>query len=119
MVAGRVAGFGGDPIAILPSPTGDVPGLPFVPGGPPGHGRPPAGRLEETGKIDALSYDHFGDFTGFTLETERGRPHRYDSREQAVRDLAERAARDRLRVTVISEPGRPHVPAAILLHWPR
>ena len=52
-VAVRVAGFGGDPGQILPSPTGDVPGLPFVPGGPPGHGRPAGDRLEVTGKINA------------------------------------------------------------------
>ena len=117
-VAGRVAGFGGDPALILPSPTGDVPGLPFVPGGPPGHGRPAGDRLEVTGKIDALTYDHFGDFTGFVLETERGHQHRYESRERTMRDLAEHAWRDRIRVTIISEPRRPLVPVTVILHWP-
>jgi len=117
-VAGRVAGFGGDPGQILPSPTGDVPGLPFVPGGPPGHGRPAGDRLEVTGKIDALTYDHFGDFTGFVLETERGHQHRYESRERTMRDLAEHAWRDRIRVTIISEPRRPLVPVTVILHWP-
>jgi len=117
-VAGRVAGFGGDPGKILPSPTGDVPGLPFVPGAPPGSVRHAGDRLEVTGKIDGLTYDHFADFSGFVLETELGHHHRYESRERPMRELAEHACRNRTRVTIISEARRPLVPLAVILHWP-
>jgi hypothetical protein len=119
IVVGRVSGFGGDPGKIGPSPVGEVPGLPFVPGAP-GTLQPPpissAGdRLEETGKVDGLIHDHFGDFIGFILETELARHHRYESRERPVQELAERAWRERIRVTVVSEPHEPHIPLAVIL----
>jgi hypothetical protein len=134
-VAGRVAGFGGNPGKIEPSPTGRVPGLPFVPGAPPrGNGIHPCDdkhcddkhcddhrcddRLEVIGKIDGLIHDHFGDFSGYILETEFGRRHRYESRERPMLEVAERAWRERIRVTVISEPHLPIIPLAVILHWP-
>lgn len=99
-VAGRVHGFGGNPGQILPSPTGWVPGLPESPS--PSHEE----CREFTGKIDGLIYDHFGDFKGFTLETEHGRYHEVFSRERAVRELAERVRIERSRVKVIVEQHR-------------
>jgi hypothetical protein len=121
-VAGRVAGFGGNPGQILPSPLGDVPGLPFVPGGPVIPVRPsPCGtrrhdnRLEVTGKIDGIIHDHFGDFCGFILETELGRHDRYESRERPMQEVVEHAWRERIRVTVICEHREPHVPLAVIL----
>jgi Pro-kumamolisin, activation domain/Subtilase family len=115
-VAGRVAGFGGDPGAIEPSPTGTVPGLPFAPGKPqPGKGPPGRERVKVTGKIDGLLHDHFGDFCGFIIESELGHYRRYESRELRMQELAERAWRDRTRVTVVSEPHEPHVPLEVVL----
>jgi hypothetical protein len=52
------------------------------------------------------------------METERGHQHRYESRDRAMLDLAEHAWRDRIRVTIISEPRRPLVPVTVILHWP-
>jgi len=99
-IAGRVQGFGGNPGQILPSPTGWVPGLPEPTHKHPGHH---AECEELIGKIVGLIYDHFGDFTGFLLQTEAGVDHRIQSRERAVRDLAERARVERPRVRVVVE----------------
>lgn len=97
-VAGRVQGFGGDPTQILPSPTGWVPGLPEPQPQPPyDHGDD-----EFIGKIDAIIYDHFGDFEGFLLETESGHHHRIASREHAVREIARQAQRERDNVRVLA-----------------
>jgi hypothetical protein len=62
-IAGRVAGLGGNPGAIKPSPGGVLP-FPIVRGAEP---------YEHTGKIVAISYDRFGDFDGFKLLTFEGR----------------------------------------------
>ena len=111
-IAGRVTGFGGDPGSIRPSSTGEVPGLHRKPR-PPRHDKD---ERELTGKIEALVYDHLGDFAGFILETEHGHRHRFESRESGVRELAGRAWVERIRVTVVIEPDRPHIPLAIILH---
>jgi hypothetical protein len=57
------------------------------------------------GKVSGLSYDHFGDFEGFTLEDHDGVSHRFCSREHAIRDLARTAWSERLVVTVMSFAG--------------
>ena len=115
-VVGRVAGFGGDPAKIPPSETGDVPGFPLLPERPTHGGtRHRGARLETTGKIDGVVHDHFGDFSGFILETEFGRHHHYRSRESAMQEVVEKARRERIRVTVISEPHRPFVPLELIL----
>jgi hypothetical protein len=125
-VAGRVAGYGGHPATILPSELGNVPGLSFHPGAPSAPERPPhhgAGisnrgdRVEKTGKIDGIVFDHFGDFAGFVLETEFAHHHRYESRERPMQEIVERAWRERIRVTVISEPHRPFVPLEAILRY--
>ena len=86
--------FGGDPSKITPSPTGNgVPGLHVSKG--PGH----EFGVEFTGKISGLIFDHFGDFEGFILETGEGE-RRFFSRERNMKDLAERAWLERLRITV-------------------
>jgi hypothetical protein len=92
-VAGRVSGFGRDPGAIGPSETGDVPGLPFIPGrhGPPHRPTHRDDRLETTGKIDGVIHDHFGDFSGFLLETEFAHYHHYETRERSMQEVVERA----------------------------
>ena len=70
-----------------------------------------------TGKITGLIFDRFGDFEGFLLQTEQG-PHQFRSRERDVKDLVETAWRERLRLTVCTEPADPHHPASIILCEP-
>lgn len=103
-VAGRVTAFGGDPAKVLPAP----------PGGP------PAGRSEHeaaTGKVCGLRFDRFGDFEGFTLATAHGE-REYDSREPDLAELAERAWRERLRITVWSDRHHHRRPEAIVIREP-
>ncbi len=102
--------FGGDPTQILPSPTGD------------GKRKPPCyeepeRRLAFTGKINGLIFDRFGDFEGFLLATEDGE-RKFFSREKEVEELAERAWRERLRLTVWFEGDKPHRPLTIVLREP-
>jgi hypothetical protein len=105
-IAGRVTAFGGDPTQILPSPTGE------------GRVKPPGeARVAYTGKIAGLLFDHFGDFEGFLLETEE-REHSFHSREKEIEQLAERAWRDRLRITVFVERDQPHRPLSIIIRQP-
>ncbi len=112
LIAGRVRAFGGDPTHILPSPTGD--------GGRKPHRREEPEREERmavTGKITGLIFDHFGDFEGFLLDTEECE-HRFLSREKEMKELAERAWRERLRVTVWAERDAPHRPLSVVVHVP-
>jgi hypothetical protein len=97
-LAGRVAGFGGDPGSILPSPAGNVPGA--QPGGEVDN------RHEVTGKVSGLVFDHFGDFEGFVVETRLGQFRRFHSREHRVCEIVQKAMEDRIWVTVRHEPDR-------------
>lgn len=110
-LAGVIIALGGDPEQILPSPSGQVPARPQPP-----EPRPVNATEEFTGKIEGITYDHFGDFEGFILETETGRHHRFSSREASVRDLVRQAWIERTRVTVFAEPDRPHIPRSMVLH---
>jgi hypothetical protein len=106
-IADRVKTFGGDPGRILPSPIGDV---------------RPKGKREErqryfTGKINGLVFDRFGDFEGFVLDTEDGE-RRFFNREREVEHLAERAWRERLRVTVVADADEPRHFLSIILRQP-
>jgi hypothetical protein len=105
-IAGRVRAFGGDPNTIQPSPTGDG-------GGHPKH----ENRASYTGKIGALIFDRFGDFEGFLLDAEAGE-RRFLSREKAMAELAERAWRERLRMTVHVVGEEPDRPTSIVVHRP-
>jgi hypothetical protein len=96
-VMGRVEGFGGNPVTILPSPTG-------VP--PKGVPRPPGGEIEEfTGKICEVIFDCFGDFEGFVLDTCIA-THAFASRDRTIGELALRACRQRLLISVFAEQGK-------------
>jgi hypothetical protein len=112
----RVSDLGGDPARIAPSPTGSVghhpPPLHPAPHPQPGHGT----LAEQTGKIDELLFDRFGDFEGFVLKTDSGPIERYYSRDPGLAELAVWAWQSRLRTTVISEPAHPHQPIRIHLH---
>jgi hypothetical protein len=71
--------------------------------------------IEYTGKVDAIVYDHFGDFEGFVLELFTGSRERFESREGAIQALALRAWEDRILVSVIVAKNRPHTPLRLLL----
>jgi hypothetical protein len=96
---GRVNGLGGDASQIPPS-FGGAPAGGVRTG--PGHGLPGDGRKARTGKVTGLVFDHFGDFDGFLLDTGE-RDDRFFSREPSVREVAEVAWREHLRVTVLAE----------------
>ena len=106
-IAGRVIAFGGDPTQILPSPTGE--GIP----------KPPRRkkRMAFTGKIGGLNFDRFGDFEGFLLDTEDGE-REFCNREREVKELVERAWRERLRITVWVESDEPNRPVSITIRKP-
>ena len=113
-LGGRVETFGGDPGSILGSPTGD--GIK----GTGGHGQP--GQDHEdllcfTGKIAGLIFDHFGDFEGFLLEHGLGE-RKFLSRERGVAELAERAWRERILITVCVERYEPYSPTSIVVRQP-
>jgi hypothetical protein len=119
-LGGRVKSFGGDPGKILPSPTGHGTGKP----GKGGHGEhhPHHGHEHEhgwpfTGKIACLVFDRFGDFEGFLLDTEDG-DRKFLSREKDVAELAERAWRERLRITVWADKDGPCQVLSVVIHRP-
>ena len=89
----RVTFLGGNPAKVHPSPTGVWQG----PG--PSHDCHEH-REHVPGKIEALSYDHFGDFEGFVLESTHGHRRFFASRERRIEDLARRACAERLTVVV-------------------
>ncbi len=107
-IGGRVSVFGGDPGLILPSPTGDGKKPPYP---------APEDERAFTGKISGLIFDRFGDFAGFVLETKHGE-HKFYSREKEMEELAERAWRERLRITVHAERNQPHRAMRIVVHQP-
>jgi hypothetical protein len=112
-LAGRVAGFGGDPDDIPPSPTGNVP-----------YPKPSDGGEEDrefhetTGKVSGLVFDHFGDFEGFVLESDLGEFHRFHSRERKVLEIVRDALEDRSWVTVVREQKRRDQVRTIILRIP-
>ena len=111
-ISRRVDGLGGNSSAIQPSPLGTY-------GSQKGgnRGEKCGKQHQHTGKVSGLIFDSFGDFEGFTLDTEEGE-HQYLSREKEMEELAERAWRDRLRITVRTRCGEPCRPQSIILHPP-
>jgi hypothetical protein len=103
----RVSWLGGDASSIQASSTGAIRFL-----------APPAEQTEWRGKIATLSYDRFGDFEGFRLETDGGAQQIFHSRERHVADVARWAWQDRIRVTVFVRKSEPEVPDRIVLHAP-
>ncbi len=85
------------------------------------HEHPPHERREDhadyEGKISGLRFDRFGDFEGFRLDVEDGERD-FHSREKEIGRLAERAWRERLRITVRIELDEPCRPVAIIIHTP-
>jgi hypothetical protein len=87
-IAGRVEGLGGDPNAIPPNLLGYHPGRPH-------HFR------EFTGKVTEVMFDCFGDFVGFELD-DCCECEVFESREKEIGELALRALRERLNLTVFT-----------------
>jgi hypothetical protein len=112
-LGGRVAGFGGDPGAIQPSPTG------FVPVPLPHHDEDDGRYHKTTGKVSGLIFDHFGDFEGFILETRFSELRRFHSHERRVLDIVRGALENRGWLTVVSEPERTYLVRSIIVHMPR
>jgi hypothetical protein len=116
LYAERIATLGGNPDLIPASPTGT---WPEGPGGHPGPWPPDGGlrgRRELFGKVEAVIFDHFGDFQGFVLETESGDRTTFHSHEEDVRELAIHAMAARLRTSVVPEHHDPHLVNRIILH---
>jgi phospholipase C len=113
-LADQVDGLGGDAGDIQPSATGK---LPATAGRGHRHGDH-AGSLE-TGKIEALVFDHFGDFEGFILENGAGERRTFHSRERNVEEVARRAWQEGIRTSVVCAPrGRDTAVERIILHGP-
>jgi hypothetical protein len=100
-IADRVRGFGGDPDAVGPSPTGE--------GKPDGEPKPD-GVDSFTGKIARLLYDCYGDFEGFVLDLCPG-TRAFRCTERRLAAIVVQACATRSKVTVVvdkREPARPH-----------
>jgi hypothetical protein len=110
LIAIRVSELGGDPTQIKPSPNG-YGGLPS----PLPRPEEPHRLHEYTGKVEALIYDHFGDFDGFMLELHDGATRRFDSREGEIEELVREAWEDRIVTTVVVSTEHRHRPLSILL----
>jgi hypothetical protein len=67
-----------------------------------------------TGRVERLSYDRFGDFEAFAVESVGGEVRRFESREPHVAELTMRAWLEGWRVAVDVD-GNPHRPTSISL----
>jgi hypothetical protein len=94
IIAARVDGLGGDSGSIAPSPTGAPPR--------PGGGHHGDERRTYVGKVEEVSYDCFGDFTGFLLTTCASQKRFHDHR-RGIERVALRACRHDLTVVVTKE----------------
>jgi hypothetical protein len=95
--------LGRDPNTIPPSDTGRVPGegpgpeFPVVPGR----------KHQATGKVVAIDYDRFGDFSGFAILTETGAERLFRAAEHAIENLVREAWAERSAVRVFSDERDP------------
>jgi hypothetical protein len=103
-IAINVKSLGGNPVIIAPSAIGAIP-----------HDEAEAGH---TGKIERLIYDRFGDLESFLLVTETGERIHFHCRENHIAELARFVWQARLRVTIFTRRGEPHVPDRIVLDTP-
>ena len=95
-LAGQVKGLGVDPAQIPPSL--DDPGIPA-------RDHPHGDTRCHTGKVSEVLFNCFGNFEGFVLES-CSEVHRFRSTEAAVGELALRACREKLWLSVCVMRGR-------------
>ncbi len=115
-IAGMIDGLNGNAASIPASLLGYAPRpLPVPHPGKPGHTH--EHRHRYFGKIGGLAFDRFGDFEGFLLDTEHGE-HSFVSREREMKELVERAWRERLFVTVTTDDDQPRRPHNVILRLP-
>jgi hypothetical protein len=105
-LAGRVEGFGGNPVTILPSPSG----LPSK-----GHGGVNAEAEGFIGKVEGLIYDRFGDFEGFVLRTEHGHERTFHATEWEIEERVRYAWVERIVISVRVHSAQPAIPVSIVL----
>jgi L-Lysine epsilon oxidase N-terminal/L-lysine epsilon oxidase C-terminal domain len=88
-------------------------------GGKPGPGHHPPGeeRVCYEGKVSGLRFDRFGDFEGFSLDTEDGE-RTFRSREKEVEKLVREAWAGRIPILVIVEKDNRKEPQSIVLLRP-
>jgi hypothetical protein len=113
-IAHRVRYMGGDPTQVRPTSDGNWHGVKGGDGATHGHGDPGERRVAFEGKVRAVSYDRYGDFEGFVLDTEDGE-RRFVSRERAVERVVLRAFAHRVPVAVVVELDDVHRPETIIL----
>jgi hypothetical protein len=107
-IGGRVAGFGGNPSQIPPTPDGAF-HRPHPKHEPPDRER----HLAYVGKIVGVAYDQFGDFEGFALKVEDEVYH-FKATEHAMEKLVVRAWRHRVTVKVVVEAEDRDVPMSLI-----
>jgi hypothetical protein len=88
-IAARVDGLGGDSSSVQPSPNGVPPRGPII--------RP---EHEYVGKVCEVLFNCFGDFEGFVLRECNG-THVFKSCERGIGEVALRACKDQLTVSVL------------------
>jgi hypothetical protein len=73
------------------------------------------GAVEDyTGKITGLVFDRFGDFNGFEMETHENGRKKFRGNEGQFAKLVERAWKERVKVTVVTEKDEPEEPKEII-----
>lgn len=107
--------LGVDPNTIPPSEIGKVGGKGIGPTLPPPLPRPPFKERECTGKVAAIHYDRFGDFSGFVILTESGHERLFRATEHAIENLVREAWVERSVVRVFSEEHDPERPDRVIL----
>lgn len=110
LTEGLVLTYGGDPISIPPSQTGNVPGK--------GPSPVPPIEGEITGQVVAIDYDRFGDFCGFMILSEHGRERHFHARAPQIEEVVYRAWFEGSVISVFAEEHDCHRPARLILRRP-
>jgi hypothetical protein len=113
-VAARVKGLGGNPAQIQPSPYGTANQAGMPQPVLPHHEE----RIEYTGKVAGVRYDHFGDFDGFLLVTEAGHEHSFRGHEQEIEELVRKVWTERILIRVFVHRHDLYRPVSIILRRP-
>ncbi len=108
--------LGVDPNTIEPSQTGFTAGEGVIGSK---HPHPLELAHDCVGKVEAIVYDRFGDFSGFVILTEAGHERHFRAHEPAIEHIVREAWVDRTLVRVLSDDHDPEqVDQLILLRQP-